>query len=60
MNALEEVNEYCPYCGEGIQLLVDYTETDCHYIEDCQVCCRPMVIALRSDGGLTVHREDDA
>ncbi|MEH6584367.1 MAG: CPXCG motif-containing cysteine-rich protein [Halioglobus sp.] len=35
---------FCPYCGEKISLLVDQSIGDQEYIEDCEVCCRPMVI----------------
>lgn len=44
MNAQEEVSEYCPYCGEPITLLIDCTVPDQAYIEDCEVCCRPINI----------------
>jgi len=34
--------QYCPYCAERIELLVDNSEAHQSYIEDCEVCCRPM------------------
>lgn len=34
----------CPYCGELIELLVDCSLAEQSYIEDCSVCCRPIVI----------------
>lgn len=40
----ELVNSSCPYCGEPIQLLVDCSVEHQEYIEDCQVCCRPIAI----------------
>lgn len=40
----EQVDSYCPYCGEPIQLLVDWSVERQEYIEDCEVCCRPMVV----------------
>ncbi len=36
----------CPYCGESIELTVDTQEANQEYIEDCHVCCQPMVIKL--------------
>lgn len=36
----------CPYCGEAIELLIDDSAGDQQYIEDCQVCCRPIAIAV--------------
>lgn len=40
----------CPYCGESIELLVDDSAGDQQYIEDCQVCCRPIVVTVVVDG----------
>jgi hypothetical protein len=39
----------CPYCGEPIEVLVDGSAGDQQYIEDCQVCCRPIVITVTID-----------
>ena len=53
----------CPCCGEPIELVVDVSLPDQVYVEDCPVCCRPMVVAVRMDGDtplVTVHSEDDA
>ncbi len=54
----------CPYCGEGIEVMVDASAGDQRYVEDCSVCCRPMVIgvALDADGDpvVTVASENDA
>ena len=46
----------CPYCGESIEILVDDSAGEQRYIEDCQVCCRPITISvsLDEDGGLRV------
>ncbi len=41
----------CPYCGEPIEVLVDESAGDQSYIEDCQVCCRPITLSVRLDGG---------
>lgn len=53
MHALEESEIDCPYCGQHITLLIDTTQAPAQYIEDCAVCCQPMVI------GLTVADEDE-
>lgn len=50
MQSLETVSLSCPYCGEPIELLLDCTEGDQQYIEDCQVCCRPITVDLQLDG----------
>jgi hypothetical protein len=39
----------CPYCGESIEILVDASAGDQNYIEDCQVCCRPIGLNVRID-----------
>ncbi|MBE9559646.1 MAG: CPXCG motif-containing cysteine-rich protein [Proteobacteria bacterium] len=36
----------CPYCGEGIELLIDDSASDQDYFEDCSVCCRPIRIQV--------------
>jgi hypothetical protein len=41
----------CPYCGERFEARVEVSAGAQEYIEDCQVCCRPM--------GLTVELEDN-
>ncbi|MFT4769495.1 MAG: hypothetical protein ACI8RN_002640 [Glaciecola sp.] len=60
---LQESQVYCPYCGEPLTLLLDTGDSDMAYIEDCQVCCQPMVVNVRSetDGELSVdvRREDE-
>jgi hypothetical protein len=45
----------CPYCGEPFDTLVDLSAGSASYIEDCQICCRPIELGLEvaADGGLT-------
>lgn len=43
MNELIEKIVHCPYCGERINVLIDCSISQQNYIEDCQVCCRPIV-----------------
>ena len=43
----------CPYCWERISMLLDTSLTSAIYIEDCEVCCRPVQIRFSfSDGEL--------
>lgn len=43
---LETLKEYCPYCGEPVRLVVDTTVPSQEYTEDCEVCCRPMIVTV--------------
>ena len=47
---LENATYDCPYCGEEVDTTVDLSAGDQTYIEDCQVCCRPIVFVLQVDG----------
>lgn len=46
MSYLQSHKEHCPYCGECIELLVDTSVDEQSYIEDCSVCCRPIIVQL--------------
>lgn len=39
----------CPYCGEATDLVVDVSVSEQQYIEDCQVCCRPISVSVSVD-----------
>lgn len=63
MHSLQSVNIQCPYCWEQIEILVDCSIDDQEYIEDCSVCCRPIVISVESTDGelvsIEVRSEDE-
>ncbi len=50
---VHEKESYCPYCGEIISLLIDPSIQLQEYIEDCQVCCGPILITIE-----ITHNED--
>ncbi|MFT7386828.1 MAG: hypothetical protein ACI8VC_000063 [Candidatus Endobugula sp.] len=53
----------CPYCGETIEMIIDLSEAQQEYIEDCFVCCRPIVVnatVANGDAYIEVRSEDDA
>lgn len=54
---MQELQEYdCPYCGESVEALLDLSGGDQSYIEDCPVCCRPIVFDLQvDDEGWKLH-----
>lgn len=39
----------CPYCGEWIEVVIDYSVSQQDYIEDCQVCCCPIEFEVTVD-----------
>jgi hypothetical protein len=53
----------CPYCGEQIEVFVDRSVRRQEYIEDCSVCCRPIVITVAASPegveSIEVRTEDD-
>lgn len=54
----------CPYCGESFETNVDASAGGQEYIEDCQVCCRPIVFTVTAadDGDIArveTRRDDD-
>ena len=61
MAFLEQRAIGCPYCGESITILIEpsggaaVSDADIgsadpyEYIEDCQVCCRPIRIHISVD-----------
>jgi len=58
----ETVRIYCPYCGESIDIVVDASLAQQHYVEDCSVCCRPMELSVSVDSGqvsVEARRDDD-
>jgi transcription elongation factor Elf1 len=63
MNELLERSISCPYCGESIEVLIDASEPQQSYIEDCQVCCRPINfnvnVSLEGDAVVIVSHEDE-
>ena len=61
MNRVQELSLQCPYCGEGITVLADGSNAGQEYIEDCEVCCRPINLALSiSDTGeLSIEARDE-
>jgi hypothetical protein len=34
----------CPYCWEKISMILECSDEEETYVEDCEVCCRPIVL----------------
>jgi hypothetical protein len=61
-SVLESTYLDCPYCGERIELVIDTSGADTDYVEDCEVCCRPIVVSLAISGDdfvVTVRTENE-
>ncbi|MGC2767864.1 MAG: CPXCG motif-containing cysteine-rich protein [Candidatus Acidiferrum sp.] len=44
----------CPYCGEEISMVLDLSVRRQTYIEDCEVCCKPIEISYGVEDGSLV------
>ncbi|MDL0430518.1 CPXCG motif-containing cysteine-rich protein [Marinobacter sp. TBZ242] len=53
MSALDSVLVQCPYCWETLEISVDPSVAEQEYVEDCQVCCQPIVVHVVLDEDLT-------
>jgi len=45
----------CPYCGEDISMVLDTSVRRQTYIEDCEVCCRPIEISYAVEDDAVVE-----
>ncbi len=43
----EPVQVQCPWCGEVFTTFFDLSTGESNYIEDCQVCCRPIMLRYK-------------
>lgn len=68
MNELLETTIQCPYYWENIHILIDICEAGQasehqEYIEDCQVCCRPInfsvIVDINGDISITPRHENE-
>ncbi len=63
MEPLQCIVTHCTFCGEAIELLVDCSLPEQTYVEDCSVCCRPLLVSVRVDGdgdaSVSLRNEND-
>ncbi len=45
MESEQEVFFQCPYCWQTISMIFERLYPDQEYIEDCEVCCRPIEVS---------------
>jgi hypothetical protein len=58
----EELSVNCPYCGEVVFVEPEPSARTLEYIEDCAVCCRPIIFTVTySEEGsqVSARAEDD-
>ena len=41
----------CPYCGQIFDLFIDTSQHCSTFITDCEICCRPIEVAVQCDDG---------
>jgi hypothetical protein len=41
----------CPHCWESITLTLDLSVSEQSYIEDCPVCCKPLIVSYAAVNG---------
>jgi hypothetical protein len=51
MNLLQGHEATCPHCWETVSLTLDLSVPEQSYIEDCPVCCRPMLVSYSAADG---------
>jgi len=39
----------CPYCWQQISMILDSSIDEQSYVEDCEVCCRPIQIGYKCE-----------
>ena len=62
---MDEIENFfqCPYCCENISMMLDPSAQTQQYVEDCEVCCRPIKINFSINHGFLksfdAYRTDD-
>lgn len=57
MNGLQSTQVQCPCCWETFEAVVDCSVNEQEYVEDCYVCCRPLVFQVATDGASILNIE---
>jgi hypothetical protein len=51
MNLLQGQDVTCPNCWETVNLTLDLSVAEQSYVEDCPVCCKPMMVSFTTADG---------
>ncbi len=57
MDRLQPLLLQCPYCGEEIELVLDGPVVPREMVEDCRICCQPIVVRVTATPGGEMHVE---
>ena len=61
-NVIVEEKAVCPYCWESIYFEIDTSVSEQEYVEDCHVCCNPILLRVNFFGNsvnIETTKEDD-
>ncbi|WP_339625386.1 CPXCG motif-containing cysteine-rich protein [uncultured Winogradskyella sp.] len=56
---MEEQFFQCPYCWEEISMLIDVSQTNQSYIEDCETCCNPIQVSVTTENQQIISFESE-
>ncbi|AWW31903.1 CPXCG motif-containing cysteine-rich protein [Echinicola strongylocentroti] len=45
----------CPHCLAPISMVLDLSVSPQQYIEDCEVCCRPIDVHFEAEGDIITY-----
>ncbi len=51
MDLLVPIDVECPYCGEVYSIYADTSQGAHEMVEDCTVCCRPILVEIECEPG---------
>ena len=63
--SLIAVSGQCPWCGERLDLFVEPEILQQEYVEDCRICCAPILVLVSFEPGdfsapyLQLRRENE-
>jgi hypothetical protein len=55
MELITESEITCPYCGEAFAVQIDTSQPEQTTIEDCSICCHPIMLSIRCRFGVVLE-----
>lgn len=56
---IEDHSFTCPWCWQTVTMVLDLSDPSQDYVEDCEVCCRPIRIRVQAEDGELIGFEAD-